>query len=148
MAKKARPAKKKPVPSKKPVTGKKPVTKKKAAAKRKSPQKPAKLSATALRAGQMSLTALLEPIRTAAAAQQVLGHAAAVTIVCGCANTSPLNLPRTLGELGVNGLSFQTCVFNGVTSAGFQISIDAIPNSSSTTLIAVVNAIEGAPQAA
>jgi hypothetical protein len=49
--------------------------------------------------------------------------------------------------LGVNGTSFQGCVFNGVTGAGFQIAMGDIPGSSSTTLIAVVNAIENAPKA-
>ena len=77
-----------------------------------------------------------------------LGHAAAVVIVCACANTSPLNLARTLDELGLDGVSFQGCVFNGVRKAGCTIDIDDIPDSSDTTLIQVVNVIQDAPRSA
>lgn len=89
---------------------------------------------------------MLEEIRTTSADQEVLGHAAAVVIVCACANTSPLNLPRTLEELGVDGISFQGCVFNGVRRAGGTIGIDQIPDSPGTRLIAVVNVIQNAPR--
>jgi hypothetical protein len=90
---------------------------------------------------------ILNEIRKNAAAGATLGHAAAVVIVCACANTSPLNLARTLAELGVDGVSFQGCVFNGVRRAGFTIDIDDIPDSSDTTLIEVVNIIQDASRA-
>ena len=106
-----------------------------------------KLSQRLLAARQMTHSRLLAPIHAEVTGQEVLGHAAAVIIVCACANTSPLNLPRTLAELGVNGTSFQICVFNGVKKAGYKINIDDIPDSPSTTLIEVVNAIENAPKA-
>ena len=77
----------------------------------------------------------------------VLGHDRAVVIVCGCANTSPLNLARTLDELGVDGVAFQTCVFGGVRASGYTIEIDEIPDSGDTRLIDVVIVIQNAPRA-
>lgn len=74
-----------------------------------------------------------------------LGHGNAVTIVCACANTSPLNLSRTLKQLGVSGTSFQGCVFSSVTNLRFHINQDDIPDSSDATLIQVVGVIEDAP---
>jgi hypothetical protein len=106
-----------------------------------------KLSQKSLLSKQMTHAALLQPMHADITGQEVLGHAAAITIVCACANTSPLNLPRTLSELGVDGPSFQTCVFNGVKNAGFNIDMDDIPDAPTTTLISVVNAIENAPKA-
>ncbi len=76
----------------------------------------------------------------------MLGNARAVTIACHCANTVVGNLPRTLTHLGVNGLQFQKCVAQGVRSAGFVVTPGSIPNSPSTTLIQVVNAIQTAPK--
>lgn len=110
-------------------------------------QKPKRLSQRLLKARQMTHASLLRPLRSEITGQDVLGHAAAVVIVCACANTSPLNLPRTLAELGVNGTSFQTCVFKRVTHLGYTIDMDDIPDSPSTMLISVVNAIENAPRA-
>ena len=81
-----------------------------------------------------------------AAPDPFLGHAAAVTIVCRCANTEPANLGRTLQQLGVAGGPFQVCVFNAVTAAGCAIAPEAIPNSSDTMLIAAVNVIQVAPR--
>jgi len=80
-----------------------------------------------------------------AATEGTLGNAAARGIVLGCASTIPGNLPRTLQELGVNGFQFQTCVFGGVTGAGFSISRDRIPSAPSSTLVQAVNAIQDAP---
>src|SRR4051812_31925066 len=57
---------------------------------------------------------------------ETLGHDRAVVIVCACANTSPLNLSRTLDELGVDGQSFQACVHNSVTSLGYELDLDDI----------------------
>ena len=74
----------------------------------------------------------------------MLGNALAVTIVCHCANTVVGNLPRTLGALAVNGLPFQKCVAQGVRSAGFAVTPGGIPNSPSTRLFQVVNAIQTA----
>jgi hypothetical protein len=105
------------------------------------------LSAKALAAKQMKHAVLLQPLHAEITGDQVLGHSRAVVIVCAAANTSPLNLPRTLAELGLNGTSFQTAVFNGVTNTGFRIRIDDISDAPSTTLIAAVNAIENAPKA-
>jgi hypothetical protein len=106
-----------------------------------------KLPQKLLLSRQTTHAALLEPLHADVTGQDVLGHAAAVVIVCACANTSPLNLPRTLAELGVNGTSFQVCVFNGVAKVGYQIGMDDIPDAPTTTLISVVNAIENAPKA-
>src|SRR5216684_8563234 len=88
------------------------------------PSSAKKLSQKELFARRMKHADLLQPLQAEVTGHHVLGHAAAVVIVCGCANTSPLNLPRTLTELGVNGTSFQTCVFNAVQNAGFQIKMD------------------------
>jgi hypothetical protein len=74
-----------------------------------------------------------------------LGNARAVTIVCHCGNTVPGNLARKLGDLGINGIPYQKCVFEQVDAAGFVIDIDDIPNGSSTRLIDTVNAIQNAP---
>ncbi len=90
---------------------------------------------------------VLNEIRATVPAGGFLGHAAAVVIVCACANTSPLNLARSLQELGVDGVSFQGCVFNGVRRAGCTIDIDDIPDAPDTTLIQVVNVIQNAPRA-
>jgi|SRR6478736_4222099 hypothetical protein len=79
------------------------------------------------------------------AAPSTLGHGNAVTIVCACANTSPLNLARTFKQLGVNGNAFQGCVFRSVTRLGFEIDQDDIPDSPDTTLSEVVDVIEDAP---
>ena len=104
-----------------------------------------RMTAAELKARAMSHKALLAPM-TATAADEVLGHARAVVIVCACAGTNPTNLPRTLGQLGVNGVAFQKCVFNAVQTAGFSIALTDIPNSPSTTLIVVVSVIENAPR--
>jgi hypothetical protein len=112
-----------------------------------SPRKFPKLSQAVLLKRQITHAKLLAPLHADVTGQDVLGHAAAITIVCACANTSPLNLPRTLAELGVNGTAFQACVFRGVTKAGYRIRMDDIPNSPSTTLISVVIAIQNAPKA-
>jgi hypothetical protein len=112
-----------------------------------SPQQSKKLTRADLLSKQMTHEALLGPLNAEATGQDVLGHATAVIIVCAGANTGPLNLPRTLAELGVNGNAFQVCVFAGVGHAGYEIDLDAIPDSPTTTLIAAVNAIENAPKA-
>ena len=80
----------------------------------------------------------------AEAVDQYLGHDRAVTIVTNCAGTDATTLPRTLAQLGRDGNAFQTCVFNGVNSAGFSIAFDNIPNNSSTTLISAVTVIQNA----
>ena len=89
---------------------------------------------------------ILSKIRSTGTSDATLGHAAAIVIACACANTSPLNLPRTLQELGLDGISYQGCVFNAVRHAGCDINIDEIPNSPETTLIEVVNVIQNAPR--
>jgi hypothetical protein len=98
-----------------------------------------------LKARAKSDKALLAPM-TATAADEVLGHARAVVIVCACAGTNRTNLPRTLGQLGVNGVAFQKCVFNAVQAAGFSVALTDIPNSPSTTLILAVSVVENAPK--
>jgi len=125
------------------MMAKKKSPRKKPSAPRKSP----KLSQAILLKRQITHAKLLAPLHADVTGQEVLGHAAAITIVCACANTSPLNLPRTLAELGVNGTSFQACVFNAVTNAGFQIDMDSIPDAPSTTLISAVITIQNAPKA-
>src|SRR6266853_372401 len=107
-----------------------------------------KLSAKELADKQMSHEHLLSPMSAMDTGQDAstLGHARAVVIVCACANTSPLNLSRTLEELGIDGVSFQNCVFNGVRSAGYSIDLDEIPNAPDTALIDAVIAIQDAPK--
>jgi hypothetical protein len=85
---------------------------------------------------------------TAGAEQDLpfLGHPRAVVIVTMAANTSPTNLPRSLGQIGVNGISFQKSVFQGVVAAGYSINIDAIPDSPTSTLIQAVTVIQNAPK--
>jgi hypothetical protein len=77
-----------------------------------------------------------------------LGHARAVVIACTCANTIPANLPRTLAELGVNGIPFQQCVRTGVKTAGYAIGADDIPSAPGTRLIHVVTVIQNAARTA
>ena len=79
-------------------------------------------------------------------AEPFLGHARAVVIVCNCGNTSPVNLPRTLAELGVDGLPFLLCVNRAVRTVGYAIRIDDIPNAPETRLIQVVTVIQNAPR--
>ena len=76
-----------------------------------------------------------------------LGHARAVVAVCTCANTSPANLFSTLNDLGVNGISFQQCVFGTVVNLGYSIDVDSIPDAPASTLISVVDVIQNAPKA-
>jgi hypothetical protein len=79
-----------------------------------------------------------------AAPDPYLGHARAVVIACTCASTVPANLPRTLAELGVNGIPFQQCVRTGVSTAGYTIGADDIPNAPNTRLVHVVTVIQNA----
>jgi len=76
-----------------------------------------------------------------------LGHARAVVTVCTCANSSPANLFSTLNDLGVNGISFQQCVFGSVVNLGYSIGVDSIPDAPTSTLISVVDIIQNAPKA-
>jgi hypothetical protein len=76
-----------------------------------------------------------------------LGHARAVVTVCTCANSSPTNLFSTLNDLGVNGISFQQCVFGSVVNLGYSIGVDSIPDAPTSTLISVVDIIQNAPKA-
>jgi len=89
---------------------------------------------------------LLAPMSADAQDLPFLGHARAVVIVCTCAKTSPLNLSRTIEELGVDGLPFQQCVFGSVTSLKYVIDMDDIPDAPNTKLIDVVDAIQNAPK--
>ena len=73
-----------------------------------------------------------------------LGFARAVDIVCKAANSDQHNLSRTLSELGVDGISFQGTVFNGIARAGYTIAIDSIPDAPSSTLLSVAAVIENA----
>jgi hypothetical protein len=76
-----------------------------------------------------------------------LGHSAAVTVVCHCAGTSPLNLDKSLSALGVNGIPFQMCVFGSVSYMGYEIQdVSDIPDGPDDLLIAVVDAIQNAPK--
>ena len=71
-----------------------------------------------------------------------LGVSKAIVIVLAAANTGPGNLPRTLSQLGINGASFRTAVFSGITHAGHTIDADQIPNAPSTTLLDVVAVVQ------
>ena len=85
-----------------------------------------------------------DPCKAPRAIDPFLGHARAVVIACNCANTIPVNLPRTLAELGVDGLPFQQCVCRAVRTTGYAIRIDDIPNAPETRLIQVVTVIQNA----
>lgn len=73
-----------------------------------------------------------------------LGFSHAIDIVCAAANTDPRNLSRTLGDLGVDGVSFQGTVFNGIREAGYLIDIDSIPDAPTSTLFSVAGEIQNA----
>lgn len=75
-----------------------------------------------------------------------LGHTAAVTIATHCAGTSPNGLGRTLSSLGVNGTSFQMCVYGSVMHQGYVIDVQEIPDGPDDLLISVVSAIENSPR--
>ena len=87
------------------------------------------------------------PLAGAAAQPNVLGFARAVGIVCTAANTDRHNLARTLSELGVESVSFQGMVFNGIRNAGYTMDIDDIPDGPDTTLITVADTIQSAQAA-
>jgi len=89
---------------------------------------------------------LLQSLRKNKQDLAFLGHARAVVIVCSCANTTPVNLSNTLQEAGVDGNSFQTCVFSSVIELGYSIRIDDIPDSPDTKLIKVVSIIQNSPK--
>jgi hypothetical protein len=76
-----------------------------------------------------------------------LGNDRAVDIVCACANSTAANLFRTLSQCGVNGNSFQQCVFGEIKSKHYIIGIDLIPDAPSSKLIDVVNVIQNAKRA-
>jgi hypothetical protein len=107
-----------------------------------------KLTKTQLKSMALPHDDLMALLAAEDADEQFLGHARAIVIVCACAGTDPSNLPRTLTQLGVNGIAFQTCVFNVVTKAGFTIDINDIPDAGTSTLLDVVTAIQNAPKAA
>lgn len=88
--------------------------------------------------------ALLANLAESVGDTQTLGRGNAVTIVCACANTTPLNLSRTLKQLGLSGFSFQSCVFRSVTKMEFVIDEDDIPDGPDDTLSSVVDVIEDA----
>ena len=70
----------------------------------------------------------------------VLGPVRAFSIVTGCAGEQDPN--SKLGNIpGLDLLAFQSCVQQGVISAGY--SPDGIPASASSTLDDVITAIEG-----
>ena len=79
-------------------------------------------------------TALLE--------KDVLGTDAAKEIVSGCANSQCWTC--TLGDLKLDSMLFQGCVFAGVQAKGYFIERDKIPASQDTQLFTVVMAIQGA----
>jgi hypothetical protein len=84
------------------------------------------------------------PAGTPRTSDRFLGHARAVLIVCKCANTVPANLPRTLAELGVNGIPFQQSVRTAVKAAGYAIGADDVPGAPGTRLVQVVTIIQNA----
>ncbi len=110
---------------------------KKTAGKKKDAPKPKELKAEKFTT-KKALAALDGPT-------PFLGSSRAVTIALHCANTVLGNLPRTLTQLGLNGLLFQKCVVQSVRNAGFVIAPGAVPNAPADTLIDVVNAIQTAP---
>jgi hypothetical protein len=119
---------------------------KKVVKKAAPPKKSARLTKTALAKVMMPHADIIKLMSTGTPDPKppVLGHAKAIVIVCAAANTGPGNLPRTLSQLGVNGIAFQKSVFDGVGHAGYTIPINRIPDSPSTTLISVVTVIQNA----
>ena len=89
---------------------------------------------------------LLAPMHAEAVVQDpaFLGYPKSVVTVCNCASSSPSNLFSTLDQLGVNGIAFQQCVFGTIITLGYSIDVDLIPDSPTSTLISVVNAITNA----
>jgi hypothetical protein len=112
---------------------------------------PAKKSSSAAAknraAKDLKNTAAKDPKERARTADPFLGHAQAVTIVCGCAKTIPANLARTLDELGVNGMPFQQSVRIAVRAAGYAIGADDVPGAPGTRLVQVVTIIQNARRA-
>jgi hypothetical protein len=82
-----------------------------------------------------------------AASEPFLGRPRAIVIVCTCARTTPVNIGRTLADLGVAPGPFQLCVSHGVRTAGYHIALEAVPNSPDTRLVEVINVIQHAPRA-
>jgi len=78
----------------------------------------------------------------ALAEKDVLGTDAAKEIVSGCANSQCWTC--TLGDLKLDSMLFQGCVFTGVQAKGYFIERDKIPASQDTQLYTVVMAIQGA----
>jgi len=76
------------------------------------------------------------------AADDVLGTEAAREIVSGCANSTCWNC--TLGDLKLDPVLFQGCVYEGVQSKGYSIERNQIPASQDAQLYTVVMAIQGA----
>jgi hypothetical protein len=116
----------------------------------KSGKEAKKWSAAKLAAGAIGHEELLAPMSSVAPGGDlpVLGHARAVVIVTFCAKTTPANLSRTRAEHGVDGISFQSCVFDGIRRAGYRMEVDDIPNGPDTKLIKVVSVIQNAARAA
>lgn len=96
-----------------------------------------------LKMSHTELLSLINPV-TPSSPPPFLGHSRAVIIVCGAADTSPTNLVRSLAQLGVNGVSFQKTVFDGIVQLGYKIDISSIPDSPDSTLISVVTVIQNA----
>lgn len=72
----------------------------------------------------------------------VLGTEAAREIVSGCANSDCWDC--TIGELKLNSILFQGCVYDGVTNKSYVIERKDIPATQDTQLYTVVMAIQGA----
>ena len=111
--------------------------------------KSAKLTKTQLAARALTsakLGALFHPNAATEHDLPFLGYARAVIIVTAAAKTDASNLPRTLAQLGVNGISFQKSVFKGVKAAGYEIGMDAIPNADDTKLSGAAKVIQNAPR--
>ena len=76
------------------------------------------------------------------AEKDVLGTDSAKEVVSGCANSQCWTC--TLGDLKLDSMLFQGCVFTGVQAKGYFIERDNIPASQDTQLYTVVMAIQGA----
>jgi hypothetical protein len=73
-----------------------------------------------------------------------LGLWRAIIIVCMCANTTPLHLSNTLGQLGIAGAAFPSWVATGVEGAGYRPQRDKLLLAADATLMDVANAIQDA----
>jgi hypothetical protein len=123
------------MPKKKTTQGRKKSTKKQTKQARKGAKK--KVHAVAKKRGSIAAGARPRALMATAVIPDLLGFVKATSIVTGCAGVT--DTTKKLGDTGIDLLIFQTCVKNGIVSAGFKPT--GIPASAGNTLDDVVNEI-------